>query len=801
MKLPHVNPENVPPALKKSPQWVCWEPRKRGSKMTKVPIKPSNGTANARINSADSWGSFQAALSTAKKKKLGIGFVFTAEDPFVGVDLDKCRDLETGQLEKWAADIVDRFDSYTEVSPSGLGVHIIIRGQLPEGRRKSGPLELYDQGRYFTVTGQRLENYSHRIESRQTELEAFHTDAFGGASAKRRQGKLGQISDQQILEKARTAKNGDKFSRLWAGDISEQRSESEADLALCSILAFWTGKHKERIDRLFRGSALYRPKWDERRGALTYGELTIDKACESTPNTYSARVSMTRSPPISQAGKPIIIVDGELPRMVEEGIDALQTADLGVFQRGGELVRIRPGIGDEAPQIESLPEANLRELLAQAAEWLRRGKDDDTVVCPPTNVVQAIRARAEWPFPLLKGVTETPFLRPDGSCFSEAGYDKITNQFLSTKEKFPAIPAAVSKPKLQEAVKRLLEPFTDFPVKEPSDRSVILAAILTLVGRSAFSGPAPMFIVRAPERGTGKSLLIDAIATLATGRPAPRMPPGKNDEEDRKRIFALLLAGFSVAFIDNVERPLGSDALATVITAKRFQDRVLGASRVVSVPASTTWFASGNNLQIIGDLSRRVVPIDLDAKLERPEDRTNFKQPGGKLLDWIGEHRNDLVAAALTILRTFQAEGRPRQKNSSSFGSFEEWEKLIRQAVLWLDFEDPLSGRVQLRIEADPELEAFGSLIDTWLDTIEESGVLASELLKVAEGNAGLRESLSVLSKTREDKLDARTIGYTLRRLNGRIHKGYRLGSPGSSRQGRMWSVSRTSPALSDDKS
>jgi putative DNA primase/helicase len=225
----------------------------------------------------------------------GVGFVFTSGDPYVGVDLDGCRDPGTGEIEEWARRIIGALDSYSEVSPSGSGVHIIGKGTLPPGGRKRGSFECYDSGRFFTVTGEHLDGTPHEIKERGEVLRRLHRRVFGEAEQKsnehieRRAGN--GLSDHEIIARAMRATNGGEFAKLWCGESNGHASASEADLALCSYLRFWTGGNPEAMDRLFRQSGLYRPKWDERHfgDGRTYGRATIERALERTSEFYNPK--------------------------------------------------------------------------------------------------------------------------------------------------------------------------------------------------------------------------------------------------------------------------------------------------------------------------------------------------------------------------------------------------------------------------------------------------------------------------------------------------------------------------------
>lgn len=282
----------IPQLLRDRDQWVCWRLQLNSGRMTKVPYSPRSGNRSS-VNDPTSWTSVKLAQKAWLDNDVdGIGFVFTETDPFAGIDLDGCRDPDTGAVHPSAQSIIDRLHSYTEISPSGSGLHIYVMGTLPptgrstgkvpwrgDGTKKTG-FEVYDSGRFFTFTGRHLEGTPLTIEERQDELTALHTEYFPRRKPPRQSARALNVSDSEIIERAKRAKNGDAFGRLWNGDTTGYESPSEADLALCSMLAFWTGGDAERIDGLFRQSDLVRSKWDASRGSRTYGERTISKAIE-----------------------------------------------------------------------------------------------------------------------------------------------------------------------------------------------------------------------------------------------------------------------------------------------------------------------------------------------------------------------------------------------------------------------------------------------------------------------------------------------------------------------------------------
>ena len=304
--------ETIPDTLLGYEQWVCWTEKERDGKLTKIPVDPSTGRYASATDSA-TWNSFEAAHSRAETDDLsGLGFVFTDDDPLVGVDLDDCRIPETETALDWAEEIVDTLDSFTEISPSGTGFHVILEATLPGDRSRKGDVEIYETDRFFTVTGTHVEGTPETVEARPeglaTVYEAFvapdqaasdassSTDGSPPLGRKKTSISTGgessepivDLSDEALLSKARNAKNGEKFDRLWRGSTSGYDSQSEADMALCALLAFWTGSDVQRMDRLFRDSGLMREKWDEVHfsDGSTYGEKTVERAAMAVTEHY-----------------------------------------------------------------------------------------------------------------------------------------------------------------------------------------------------------------------------------------------------------------------------------------------------------------------------------------------------------------------------------------------------------------------------------------------------------------------------------------------------------------------------------
>ncbi len=307
--------ERIPKELTVLPQWVCWKfAETEKGKPTKIPINAQTG-AKAKTNDPETWSPFDKVTAFYRENNngngvriQGIGFVVSDADGFAGVDLDHCRNSETGEIEPWAQDIINRLNSYSEISPSGTGVRIFVKGKLPGPGNKKGDFEVYEKGRFFTITGHHIEGTPLTVEHRQAEINEIHQEIFGqgtnatptpnSQSQPKRYRESQPLEDLEVIKKAKSAINGDRFTQLWEGNISGYTSHSEADLALCGKLAFWTGNNQEQIDRLFRISGLFREKWDEKHygDGRTYGQGVIEEAVSGTRETYRPNFRTSNAP-------------------------------------------------------------------------------------------------------------------------------------------------------------------------------------------------------------------------------------------------------------------------------------------------------------------------------------------------------------------------------------------------------------------------------------------------------------------------------------------------------------------------
>lgn len=476
-----------------------------------------------------------------------------------------------------------------------------------------------------------------------------------------------------------------------------------------------------------------------------------------------------------------------------------------LYQRAGQLVHVGgshplfDGIqrATYAPRITPYPTSLLRSQITSIIDFRRPTlrKDEEVLVpaSPPQWNVQFIRDNGDWPgVRYLTGIPSGPTLRPDGSILCQSGYDPATGLVLVDSVPLPNIRVSPSRARAGAALQRLLGLVSDFPFQDEAHLAAWLAALLTGTARHAFRGPAPLFLIDANIRGSGKSLLADVIAEIVTGRSAPRFSNPCGDEEVRKRITALALSGDEIVLIDNIVGSFGSASLDAALTSETWSDRILGRSETVALPLQITWMATGNNVALQADTSRRVLYIRLESSEEQPELREDFRRPDLRL--FVRENRPQLLADALTILSAYCAAGRPKQ-GLRPWGSFEAWSSLIREAVVWLGLPDPGETRQQLAAQSDVQSLALRELYVGWSEIDPQcEGLTGNELRKRLESDPvrfdQVRGAVMELCASTGGKTPSvQVIGSRFRELRGRPCGGKVLESQQNRNGTQVWRV------------
>jgi hypothetical protein len=496
------------------------------------------------------------------------------------------------------------------------------------------------------------------------------------------------------------------------------------------------------------------------------------------------------------ADRPQILITPDEQRVADESIATLQDA-MDVYQRGAHLVRVAkdsptpPGLVRQpgAARIELLPPPALREKLSSLAVYLKMTERGEQQIHIPQWLVAAVLARGDWPVPSIEMISAVPILRPDGSVISEPGYDPETGVFYLPDAEYPEVMDC------ELGLQLLSEVFHDFPFATPAHRAACIAAVLTPFGRQAIDGCTPLFVVDGNSPGVGKGLLIDAITAPFSNRSVARMSAPSADDEWRKRITAIALAAEPIVVIDNVAGVLGGPSLDAALTSTRWADRLLGVNETISVPLTTVWLTTGNNLRLSKDTSRRTAHIRLHSLLENPEERTDFLHPNLKA--WLSENRPALAVAALSILKAYIDAGRPDQK-LTPWGSFESWSNLIRGAVVWLGLPDPGGTRLALRDDEDTVL--LDQILTGWQEADPEGvGMTAAQAVSLvsiaSREDDGPHSTLRAAIESLPGRDLARELGSSLAKFKERVCKGrYFDGSTKNRNKVVVWKVIACEP-------
>ncbi len=672
--------DNIPQELRELDQWVCWRYVTRDGKRTKLPVSAKTGTA-ASSTDPETWASFgEATLSLEWGSHDGIGFVFTKADPFFMVDLDDARDIDVNA--EWAGEIVNRFPIYWEVSASGRGLKGIGRGKLPPGGNRKGQIELYDDARFTTITGDSLD-YADIGADCTPVLEAYHRELFPPQDPppSHDDAPPPPMSDEELLEKALRATNGEKLRRLLEGDTTGYSSDSEADAAVAGILKFYTDD-PDQIERLMRLSGLQREKWDTNK---TYLRRTIENAIKLPGERYEGKgkvVDFRRRLNGDTEELPLDAGEQHLPTITAEAWERLAAYNDKApanFLFGNGPTRIGRGENDEPiPQLIDVD--RLRHEVSQATRWDKwneRAKQRVPAM-PPTAVIRDMLAARSYPLPVLHGIVQAPVIGPDGSVSLAPGYHRPSRLFYAPSPglMIPEIPDNPSPEQIAAAVALIRDELLgDFPFTGDAERAHAIAMLLLPTLRPVIDGPTPLHLIEKPQAGTGAGLLIAVVSTVAAGRGLPVMTEGEDEDEWRKRITALLRTSPTYAVIDNLRKPLDSAAVSAVLTSEIWQDRKLGQSETITLPNRCVWVATGNNPALSAEISRRTIRIRMDAKRDRPWERTEFRH--AHLAMWAQERRGELIAACLTLGRAWIAAGKPDAAVPRTLGSFEHWARVM----------------------------------------------------------------------------------------------------------------------------
>lgn len=431
---------------------------------------------------------------------------------------------------------------------------------------------------------------------------------------------------------------------------------------------------------------------------------------EQKDNTTYAGSTESGNAPVER----IQVRNGGLHEAMNFSMNVLAANPGILYNRDSMLVWINRGTDDSAPRIEVIPKPALRGILEQLVTYYRIRLDktgnphEETVDCPK-DLVDILDCQNVYPgVQQLEELLLCPTIDASGNIIHAEGYYPDLKAMLLPSKDVAHVELNHSPSRLEavRALGQINELLADFPFANDAHRSVALSSIITPVVRTAITGPVPMILIDSPTPGTGKSLLVDIGSIIATGAPASRMV-WTREEEVEKRITALLSGGARNILIDNADSKIGGASLDAVLTSNYWMGRVLSKSEMVRVKAVAQWTATGNNLQVSGDMARRSLKAYLDPGIENPETRTDFKIHN--ILDHVKKNRAKYVSAAITVVKAYM-DCDEKIKNLRPLGSFESWSDTVRSALIWLGCADPVDS--QAEIKTNDVAKIWGSVLE-----------------------------------------------------------------------------------------
>ena len=488
--------------------------------------------------------------------------------------------------------------------------------------------------------------------------------------------------------------------------------------------------------------------------------------------------------------KPTIrVMAGEMNRVVDAAERELAQSRRH-YQRGGLIVTVVTDPGTHETRLQDISQQALVRALAGVATWERfDGRSEDWVRAdPPARHAAVLFDSTSYPhLPVLTGLARQPYLRPDGSLMTSAGYDPATGMFGVFDAREFSVLDTPTRTQAEAALALLKSLLVEFSFAGESDLAAALVAMLAASIRPSLAN-APMTHVRAHMVGSGKSYLCELITAFATPqRGTPTTFPA-DDEECRKMLFAELLRAPAVVEFDNLTSDLvAQKSLCTVLTSEFMSGRILGVSKTATVSTRTLFLSSGNNVGPVQDMTRRCISIRLAPDCETPAARS-FTRPD-LVREVLGE-RGRYVSAALTIVRAWIIAGRPKTICKSLAG-YGDWSDLCRQPLLWLNCADPTVSVFEAMSE-DPDRETLGRLLTGWQSVFGKTPAMVRDAVKQGslfnDEHSDLGEVLRDIANERGE-INRRKLGWWIRRHAGRIVEGRRFVRASGNRSAEAWQV------------
>lgn len=548
----------------------------------------------------------------------------------------------------------------------------------------------------------------------------------------------------------------------------------------------WVGEHTDAVDS---GTAYFEPDdhWPIGGFKCLHGHCA-SRHIRDLLRVLDIEVGAARMKPT------IRIMAGEIHRVVDAAERELAQSRRH-YQRGSLIVTVVTCPGTRETRVQEVSQPALVRALAGVATWERfdaRAQNWVRIDPPARHAAVLFDSNSYAHLPVLNGLARQPYLRPDGSLMTVAGYDAATSMFGVFDVREFSVPNSPSRAEAEHALVVLQDLLTEFSFAAKSDRAAALAAILTAAIRPSLS-LAPMFHAQAHVVGSGKSYLCELITAFATPQCGTPTTFPADDEECRKLLLAELMRAPAVIEFDNLTGDLvAHKSLCTVLTSEFLAGRILGVSKTTTVRTRVLFLSSGNNVGPVQDMTRRCITIRLDPGMEIPMART-FTRPD--LVRNLLRERGRYVSAALTIVRAWIVAGRPKT-TCKSLGSYGEWSDLCRQPLLWLGCADPTASVFEAMAE-DPDRETLARLLAAWQSVFGKAPAMVRDAVKQAHllqnEHTELHEVLHDIADERGE-INRRKLGWWMRRHAGRIVGGLRFVRTSGNSSAEKWRVESVSP-------
>jgi hypothetical protein len=434
-----------------------------------------------------------------------------------------------------------------------------------------------------------------------------------------------------------------------------------------------------------------------------------------------------------------------------------------VYARGGRMVRLEGG------QMVEVSQGALTSILINAARWVKlrppKAREmtageawlDAEAEGLPAYLVLSLLGEVDAKLPQLERIVRAPFMA-GGVVVGTAGYHAASRTYLLGRDHEPKRIDGVG-----EALEVLLEDWLgDFPFASGSDRTHALAGLLTPMLRAEIDGPVPLVMIEAPERRTGKTLLMELLTEVASGQ-TPNPAGWAHDDEERRKTWSMLVRrGEAVICVDNVTGRMDDDPLCRILTSGALMERLLGTQDAIDVPARGVWIATGNNALMSQDLIGRSIRVRLDSQTDTPEARQDFRHSDIKA--WTRARLDLLRSAALELCEAWVRAGRPY--SGPRLGKFEAWSRVVGGVLEVAGVRGFLGNREEQAEAADPERGEWRALLELWMGSQHRGAAMgAGDLAKIAVEHGLL---LGVIGDGNEISR-ARRLGVAIQSRRGRV--------------------------------